>query len=281
MTTTTDEMRKYYSVRSPWRLKHCVFMGHPIAPQEAAEQRPSADPWFYYKLLYVRLFEFLSDSGVQHAGVRTVLDVGSGGGGGLGCLAGLLPAGARLVGSDILPEHVAAARAHVADLLNVECNTFDVTRADPDGPVTRAGPYDLVVAVGVLFSHMREHPEWLDAAFATIAGLLRPGGILVLWDSFVPSAIAEERAQMEASGLRVLNQQDMTAEVMLGLDLHTAHLFGPASGETGGGGGLLEGPEDELAVYRESRTRNFARKRQEVLSGEKIYQFVALQREPG
>lgn len=98
--------------------------------------------------------------GIALAGAE-VLEIGFGEG---AFLAFAREAGARIAGTELLAEAVAAARAAGVELLDT-----DLARNLP----AQAGRFDLIVAFDVI-EHLTF--EELDAALAAIAALLKPGG---------------------------------------------------------------------------------------------------------
>jgi len=99
-----------------------------------------------------------------------LLDLGCGDGGLLRDLAGQLPA-AELVGVDISPANIAAARAIGRD--EIRAGRIDLHLGDY--LQLSLGAFDVIVADGVL--HFIDFPD--ERLFGRIAGDLRPGGTLI------------------------------------------------------------------------------------------------------
>jgi SAM-dependent methyltransferase len=98
----------------------------------------------------------------------SVLEVGAG----LGEFAAQFRGLERHVVTDVDPDAVAALAGRFADRPEVEARRLDLTH----GPVHAGAPVSAVVAINVL-----EHIEDDRAALTSLAGLVVPGGRLVIW----------------------------------------------------------------------------------------------------
>jgi len=99
---------------------------------------------------------------------QSVLEVGCG----TGALSRALAArGGRVVGMDLSPEMIRLARARTPAALDVTYRCADFLNLAADEPM-----YDCVLSVATL------HHLPLDVAVGRMAGLVRPGGILVVHD---------------------------------------------------------------------------------------------------
>jgi SAM-dependent methyltransferase len=98
----------------------------------------------------------------------SVLEVGAG----LGEFAAQLTGLRRHVVTDVDPEAVAAMAARFADRPEVEARVFDLAQ----GTLDPAEQVSTVVAINVL-----EHIDDDVSALRTLAGLVEPGGRIVLW----------------------------------------------------------------------------------------------------
>ena len=116
--------------------------------------------------------KLLAGAGLLPLGGRRVLEVGSGSG---GELAWLLELGANpqdLVGVDLLPERVAAARANHPDLQFRQANAEHLEFDD--------GEFQLVLAI-TLFSSILDR-EMASNVASEIVRVLEPGGALLWYD---------------------------------------------------------------------------------------------------
>jgi len=99
---------------------------------------------------------------------QSVLEVGCG----TGTLSRALAArGCRVVGMDLSPEMIRLARARTSSTLDVSYRCEDFLSLSADEPT-----YDCVLSVATL------HHLPLDVAVGRMAGLVRPGGVLVVHD---------------------------------------------------------------------------------------------------
>lgn len=101
-----------------------------------------------------------------HCG-RSVLEVGAG----LGEFAALFTGRDRVVATDVDPGAVAVMAERFADRPELEARQLDL-----DGEVSIDDPVESVVAINVL-----EHFEDDAATLKALAGLVKPGGTIVLW----------------------------------------------------------------------------------------------------
>lgn len=106
-----------------------------------------------------------------------VLDVGCGGGDVATVLSAHAGAGGRVVGIDIDAEAVAIARAEAAERGVAGISYVVGDFRDPAVLAAAQGPFDLVYARFVL-SHLADP----DAAIATLAGAVAPGGVVAVED---------------------------------------------------------------------------------------------------
>lgn len=114
----------------------------------------------------------LQREGLLPLGDRKVLEVGSGGGSELAWLLELGALPSRLVGIDLLPQRVAAARKAYPDLEFHEGNAEHLPFPD--------GNFDLVLALTV-FSSIFDEGMAANVA-SEICRVLRPGGALLWYD---------------------------------------------------------------------------------------------------
>jgi ubiquinone/menaquinone biosynthesis C-methylase UbiE len=139
----------------------------------------------------------LDQEGLIPIGDRSVLEVGSGGGGELAGMVDLGANPARLCGLDLLPRRVAAAReAHPGieyRVGNAESIEF------PDET------FDLAMAI-TLFSSIRA-PEMAFAVAGEIVRVLRPGGALLFYDFRYPSPANRNVRPVRARDVRRLFPQ--------------------------------------------------------------------------
>ncbi|HEY3687453.1 MAG TPA: class I SAM-dependent methyltransferase [Streptosporangiaceae bacterium] len=101
-----------------------------------------------------------------HCG-RSVLEVGAG----LGEFAALFTGRDRVVATDVDPGAVAVMAERFADRPEIEARQLDL-----DGEVGIDEPVESVIAINVL-----EHFEDDIATLKALAGLVKPGGTIVLW----------------------------------------------------------------------------------------------------
>ncbi|GAA2704343.1 class I SAM-dependent methyltransferase [Micromonospora olivasterospora] len=137
----------------------------------------------------------VTDRLLDWGGVRPgqhVLDLGTGVGEPAATAARAVSPGGRVVAMDISPAMLEAARRHAGGLDNVEFTLGDME----DIPLP-AGSLDVVLSRwGLMFS---EDP---DAAFRSVARVLRPGGVLAaaVWST-------PDRVPMMSLGYRVLSER--------------------------------------------------------------------------
>lgn len=118
----------------------------------------------------------------------TILDLGAGTGQGARALKHRYPK-AKVIAADIAPAMLERARAQSRWL-----RRFERVRADAYALPFAAGAFDLV------FSNlMLQWCDDLDAVFAQIARVLKPGGLL-LFSTFGPGTLAELREAWRAAG---------------------------------------------------------------------------------
>jgi predicted O-methyltransferase YrrM len=138
------------------------------------------------------------------AGARQILEIGTAIGYSGVWLAGALPPGGMLITMELDPDRAAVARrnfarAGLADRVSVMVG--DAARL----VAKVAGPFDLIFQDG----DKRQYPAMLDR----LAGLLRPGGLLVtdnvLWDGEVVPGFASEPAKNadETAAIASYNQR--------------------------------------------------------------------------
>lgn len=141
-----------------------------------------------------RIRRLLEEAGWTPLGQRRVLEVGSGGGGELAWLTELGASPACLVGIDLLPDRVAAARIAFPQ---VEFRVGNAERLEFD-----AGSFDLVLALTV-FSSIFE-PEMARNIASEILRVLRPGGALLWYDIRYDSNTNRNVHAVKASQVREL-----------------------------------------------------------------------------
>jgi SAM-dependent methyltransferase len=149
-------------------------------------------------------------------GEKRVLEVGSGGGGELAWLRELGASPSRLVGVDLLPDRVAAARRAHPDIEFHNSNAEHLEFADAD--------FDLVMAFTV-FSSIFDAAMSANIA-SEIVRVLRPGGALLWYDVRYDSNSNRNVHAVKAARLR---------ELFGGLegDLHTVTLLPPLARRLG------------------------------------------------
>lgn len=116
--------------------------------------------------------ELLERAGWVPLGERRVLEVGSGGGAELAWLRELGADPSRLVGVDLLPDRVAAARARYPEITFHQGNAEHLDFAD--------GSFDLVMALTV-FSSIFDESMTRNVA-SEMVRVLRPGGAVLWYD---------------------------------------------------------------------------------------------------
>jgi ubiquinone/menaquinone biosynthesis C-methylase UbiE len=118
-------------------------------------------------------------AGRELVGANEILDVGSGTGWWLELLAGHEHVAANLYGVDLLPDRVAVARARVP------------SAAIEIGDVRRLSYEDRSFDVVTLFTLLSSLPEPNDAehALREARRVLRPNGVLLVWEPRVPNPL--------------------------------------------------------------------------------------------
>lgn len=219
-----DRVRPYYAASAlGYRLVHSRDGSMHLSLGSDARFRPGDF------LAQARALEAV----IRATGARRVLELGAGQGFNLLHLARRFP-DVQFVGVDLMPGHVTLASRRAAGLSNLSfrCASFDDLPPDPEG-------FDLVFAVEAL-CHARD-----PAAVARgIAGVLAPGGHLILFDALraaAPAAMApamlqavrlyeavtavadgfrqehELIAAYERGGLRLVALHDLTPGVVAGV----------------------------------------------------------------
>jgi SAM-dependent methyltransferase len=119
------------------------------------------------------------------AGARSVLEVGCG----TGDFSRLLSDRCQtVIGIDLSPGMIKVARERAAGLGNLRFEVADVMR-HPLPP----GPFDCVVSIATL------HHLPLRAALRRLAGLVTPGGLLLLLDLYRPAGMADHALALLAA----------------------------------------------------------------------------------
>lgn len=149
-----------------------------------------------YELRRRVLERALREHGVDPAG-KQVLDVGCGSG---FFAAFYIARGARVTGVDIAPTSIERLRTRYPEARFL---LGDVSEMALDGP------FDLVNAFDVLY-HITDDPRW-EAALRRLAGVVAPGGTLLVTDTFEESRglaehnrmrpLARYRPVLESAGL--------------------------------------------------------------------------------
>jgi SAM-dependent methyltransferase len=153
----------------------------------------------------VQLYRRVVD-GVELRGKR-VLEVGSGRGGGAAYVARhYLPA--AMLGVDVSEGAVAFCRAHHA--------APGLSFVHGDAEHLPAGDDEYDVVLNVESSHGYGS---LDGFLAEVRRVLRPGGYFLYTDHRGPHQLEEWHARLAASGLRLLDEQEITPNVLRALDL--------------------------------------------------------------
>jgi tRNA (cmo5U34)-methyltransferase len=174
------------------------------------------DPGTYLALMCEEVpdYECLQEEAVAATGIdaERVLELGTGTGETARRVLARHPR-AALVGVDSSPEMLAHTRGHALAALSPERVDLRVGRLEDPLP---EGPFDLVIAV--LAVHHLDGPGKAEL-FARVAGVLGPGGRLVLGDVVIPgdpadvvtpidgdydtpSSVADQQRWMAAAGLR-------------------------------------------------------------------------------
>jgi len=135
-----------------------------------------------------------------------VLEVGSGRGGGASFVARYLRP-RRVVGVDVSPEAIALCRSRHA----VPGLSFEVGDAEHLGYA--AASFDAVL--NVESSHCYGNP---GAFLSEVRRVLRPGGHFLYADFRAKTELDAWRAQLVASGLRLVSERDITQGVVAALD---------------------------------------------------------------
>lgn len=149
-------------------------------------------------------------AGARDLSGKEVLEVGSGRGGGAAFVARYLRP-QRVVGLDVSPQAVAFSRArHCAPGL-----TFEVGDAER----LRFAPASFDTILNVESSHCYGDA---GAFFSEVARVLRPGGYFLYADFRARTQLDAWRAELRASGLRLVEESDITSGVVTALDTQDA-----------------------------------------------------------
>ena len=167
---------------APYEARAFFESWHRSLPAEVSDAETispgsrSLDARFHYNQVENGIMEGLERLDPEPSGPPAVLDVGSGSGHWV----------------DFYLEVVGASSVTAVELSNVAAESLrgkyagqpvTVVAADiADPDVGLGGPYEIVNAIGVMF-HIVEDERW-EAALATLARHLRPGGILVVSGQF-------------------------------------------------------------------------------------------------
>ncbi len=195
---------RWYQVlaRQRWQADW-TFMNYGYAPapgERRVELRPADEP----NRPYIQLYDAVA-SAEELRGLE-VLEVGSGRGGGASFLR-RYHAPARVTGTDISARAVALCRR----LHPVEGLEF--RRGDAESLPFPAGSFDAVV--NVESSHCYGS---VDAFLAEVRRVLRPGGRFLYADFRDADALPAWRRQLDASGLELRRESDITGNVLAALD---------------------------------------------------------------
>ena len=136
----------------------------------------------------------LDEAGFVPLGARRVLEVGSGSGGELAWLVELGAVPANLVGVDLLPDRVEAARKSYPNL--------DFRQGNAERLEFASASVDLVLALTV-FSSILDR-EMASNVASEIARVLRPGGALLWYDVRYDSVSNRNVRAVPASSVREL-----------------------------------------------------------------------------
>lgn len=157
--------------------------------------------------IYIQLYHRVASS-IELAG-RDALEVSCGRGGGARYVKQYLRP-RTLCGLDRAANAVAFCRSrHAADGLHF-------TAGDAQRLPFASGSFDAVINVEA--SH--DYPD-IDAFFNEVQRVLRPGGHFLYADFRAAAACPRWREQIDASGLRVVEEEDITSNVLKGLELNT------------------------------------------------------------
>lgn len=183
---------------------------------------PADDPERYPIALYHHVATLAPIAG------REVLEVGSGRGGGASFVARYL-APARMVGVDLSGQAVKFCNRHHR-LGNLHFQQGDAERL----PFTDAC-FDNVINVESSFCY----PS-IDRFFGEVKRVLRPGGYLHYTDLRLVHEIADWRAALARSGLELVHERDITANVIEALHRDTPR-------RRAGGRRIVSGPFSRIA----------------------------------
>jgi ubiquinone/menaquinone biosynthesis C-methylase UbiE len=141
-----------------------------------------------------------AQGGAELAAARDLLDVGCGSGWWLECLDADPRIDADLHGLDLLPARAAAARARVP--------TATITTGDARELPFEAGRFDVVTMFTVLSS--LPSGGAVEAALGEARRVLRPGGIMIVWEPRLPTPfnrhtvrVTERRLGQALAGTRI------------------------------------------------------------------------------
>lgn len=194
----------YDYLAGSFRLPDWTIMNYGYQPLDpGAEPLPllAADETERY---CIQLYNLVAAQAGEIAG-KHVLEVGSGRGGGASFVSRYLEP-ARMVGADFSRTAVALANRTLGS------ETLSFVVGDAAKLPFPGESFDVVL--NVESSHCYpSRPRF----FSEVERLLRPGGVLSLADIFLEREPAETRAQLQASGLIVERELDITEGVLEGL----------------------------------------------------------------
>ncbi len=190
---------EYISTRDSGRAM--LFMNYGYAVNPPLTLQPQDEEHRYSIQLYHQVASAVDLHGCE------VLEVGCGRGGGASYVSRYLRP-RRLVGIDL----AASAIAFCNDFHRVEGLTFE--RGDAENLQFPAGSFDAVLNVESSICY--PHPEQF---FAEVVRVLRPGGHFLYADIRGQEEIMDWEAQLAATGLELLQQEDITPRVLRALDL--------------------------------------------------------------
>lgn len=175
------------SARTDARIRQLLPTLGPAAAVEAVYAE-NPDPWASASSRYRyqrRKYEVLA-SLLPERDFRSALDLGCG----PGLMSRHLATHAdRVLGVDVSPSAVSAARRSTVDLPNVTFEVHDLL----DLPAAFDGRFDLVVVADVLYYLVGLGPEALETIAGRIARLLSPDGVCVLVNHYVVWLDADSR----------------------------------------------------------------------------------------
>lgn len=221
-----------------------TFMNYGYQPLDGTRNQPALHERDETNRVSIQLYHHVAAGhGIEDAGItgQNVLEVGCGRGGGASYLARYLHP-ASYVGLDVSKRVIAFCNSHH----NVPGLSFTTGRAEslsfPDGSFERV----------INIESSRCYSDRLQF-FREVHRVLKPGGYLLFADMRQPDELPTLNQRLEESGFRIIQEEDISRNVVLALDQDSERRAGLISSKTPG---LLSNSAREFAGVQHSRRYN-------------------------